>query len=157
MTMNTALILHDIRSAYNVGAIFRTADAIGVNSIYLTGFTPLPVDRFGFFNKQIAKTALGAEQTVHWEHHPNVEALINQLKGKTYTLIGLEIDPRAIDYKTYQPTDNIAVLLGGEVKGIDPVLRALCDVLLALPMKGEKESLNVSVAAGVLLYQLLDR
>lgn len=150
------LILHNIRSALNVGAIFRTAESIGMTRLCLTGYTPLPVDRFGFPDKQIAKTALGSELRVPWVHEQDISLLIARLRSEGCAIIGLEIDPRAIDYKEYIPKGNVAILLGSEVEGVAPELRNEVDVLVSIPMRGEKESLNVSVATGILLYRLFD-
>lgn len=150
------LILHNIRSAYNVGAILRTADAIAIDRVYLTGYTPLPVNKFGLPDKQVAKTALGAEQVISWEHVLEVAILIEQLKRQGVFVVGLELDSSSVDYKTNIPKQDIAILLGEEVGGIHPELRVQCDLLVQIPMHGVKESLNVSVAAGILLYRLFD-
>jgi tRNA G18 (ribose-2'-O)-methylase SpoU len=150
------LILHNIRSAYNVGAILRTADAIAIDRVYLTGYTPLPVNKFGLPDKQVAKTALGAEQVISWEHVLEVAILIEQLKRQGVCVVGLELDSSSVDYKTNIPKQDIAILLGEEVGGIHPELRVQCDLLVQIPMHGVKESLNVSVAAGILLYRLFD-
>ncbi len=162
-----ALILHDIRSAHNVGAIFRTADAAGVAKIYLTGYTSAPVGRFGRINKQIAKTALGAEQNILWEKRDNIFDLIYHLKPNT-CLVALEQSPDSVDYKTLRshptsdvkdaPTSDVSivVILGNEVSGLDPEILKQCDIIAEIPMRGKKESLNVAVAAGIFLFRLLD-
>ena len=151
------VILHNIRSAQNVGAIFRTADAVGVTKIYLTGYTPQPLDRFLRPDPKIAKTALGAEKTIPWEHHKDVAVLCGKLNKEAFTIVGVEQDKRAVDYKSYVPTGDTALLMGNEVLGISPALRKRCDVLVEIPMRGKKESLNVSVAFGIVVYRLLDR
>jgi len=155
--MNTELtiILHNIRSTYNVGAIFRTADAVGVSHVYLSGYTPLPVDQFNRPRKDIAKTALGAELSVPWTTSKSVSSLIARLKKDGYTIVGLEQDERSVDYRKVPRKEKIALLVGNEVRGISPQLRKKCDVLMEIPMRGEKESLNVSVATGIALYGLV--
>jgi tRNA G18 (ribose-2'-O)-methylase SpoU len=149
-----ALLLPDIRSEYNVGAIFRTADGAGVARIYCAGYTPLPIDRFGRPSKTIAKTALGAERVVPWEHVPDALALVEQLSREGWAIVALEEDARAIPYTGYRPDRPTLLILGNEVDGVPQTLRDRCDVILEIPMRGEKESLNVSVAAGVALYHL---
>ncbi len=149
-----AVLLHNIRSAHNVGSIFRTADAAGVTRIYLSGYTPIPVDRFGRPQKDIAKTALGAETSLAWEYHKTPSKVLKQLKAAGWEVVGIEQDARARDYRTFAPTRSTLCILGNEVKGISKTLRDQCDVLLEIPMYGTKESLNVSVAAGIVLFAL---
>jgi tRNA G18 (ribose-2'-O)-methylase SpoU len=151
------LILHNIRSAHNVGAIFRTADAIGVAKIYLTGYTPAPLDRFGSPRKDIAKSALGAEKVVPWEQSASPSMLVKKLKKEKVFVAGLEQSARSQDYKKFRAPGRIALILGNEVLGISKPLQALCDALVEIPMRGGKESLNVSVAAGIALFRLFDR
>jgi tRNA G18 (ribose-2'-O)-methylase SpoU len=152
------VVLHNIRSAHNVGSIFRTADAIGVSRVYLTGYTPLPVDRFGFPVKEIAKTALGAERHIPWEHHARASALLKRLSEDGNEIIGVEQDARAVDYRFYLPQRRkVVVVVGNEVRGLSPSLRARCDTLIEIPMRGKKESLNVSVAFGIAMFRMFDR
>jgi tRNA G18 (ribose-2'-O)-methylase SpoU len=148
------LLLHNIRSAHNVGSIFRTADAAGVSRILLSGYTPRPVDRYGRSNKDIAKTALGAELSVPWEYRATPQRFIKEARAEGARIIGIEQDARAQDYRTYRHDASALVLLGNEVRGLSPALRDACDVLLEIPMCGSKESLNVSVAAGIALFAL---
>ena len=150
------LILHNIRSVYNVGAIFRTADACGVSKIYLTGYTPTPLDRFGLPRKDLHKAALGAEQSVPWEQENQVAKVIKSLKLKEFKIIALEQSPRSIDYKKFQLTQNSVLVIGNEVRGVSKSLLEKCDEILEIPMRGKKESLNVSVATGILLARILD-
>lgn len=150
------VLLHNIRSAHNVGAIFRTADALGVSRIYLSGYTPSPVDRFGRPVKEIAKTALGAEQTIHWEYAKSPAKFLRTLKRDGFGVVGIEQDKRAIDYKTFKPGKKVLVIVGNEVRGISTGLRQQCDALIEIPMKGRKESLNASVAFGVAAFRILD-
>lgn len=150
------LILNDIRSVHNVGAIFRTADAVGISKIYLTGYTPSPIDRFGRKRSDLAKAALGAEETIEWESFENVSELITKMKVEGYLIVGLEQDEKSIDYKDVELRDKNAILLGNEVLGIPEDLRGECDVLSEIPMVGKKESLNVSVATGVFLFRIFN-
>jgi 23S rRNA (guanosine2251-2'-O)-methyltransferase len=149
------LVLPDIRSAENVGAMFRTADAAGVSKIYLAGYTPCPLDRFGRPRKDIAKAALGAETWIEWEYAKSTSVLINKLKREGYTILGLEQDKNSINYKKYSCPKRCALIVGNEVLGLDKKIKSACDALIEIPMHGKKESLNVSVATGIALYQLL--
>lgn len=151
------VLLHNIRSAHNVGSIFRTADAAGVARIFLSGYTPCPVDRFGRESKEIAKTALGAERSVPWEYRADPQAIIAEARERGLRIVGIEQDARATDYRAYRLAGSALVLVGNEVRGLSPALRSACDDLLEIPMRGSKESLNVSVAAGVALFSLRDR
>lgn len=154
------VIAHNIRSAHNVGAIFRTSEGFGVSKIILSGYTPypqLPSDtRLPHISRklteQIHKTALGAEEIVPFEHQENPN--LNVLRQDGFTVVGLEQDERSVRLPHYQPPEKIALLLGEEVEGISGELRNECDDLIEIPMKGEKESFNVSVAAGIALYAL---
>lgn len=152
------LILNDIRSVENVGAMFRTADAVGVNKIYLTGYTPTPVDRFGRKRKDLAKSALGAEEFVKWEQKKNILPLLTKLKKEKYLIIGIEQDKKSIDYKTLRLRSGRGnvFIVGTEVTGIPKNILKKCDVIAEIPMKGKKESLNVSVACGVALFRILN-
>lgn len=150
----TAVLLHNVRSAHNVGSIFRTADAAGVERIFISGYTPVPVDRFGRVQKKIAKTALGAEKSVPWEHHFPVSRLINDLRNR-YEVVGVEQDSHARDYRTFVVKKPTVFIFGNEVHGLSRALRKKCDTLVEIPMRGTKESLNVSVAAGIILFQAI--
>ena len=150
------LILHDIRSAHNVGAIFRTADAAGIEKIYLTGITPAPLDRFGKPRKDVAKAALGAEKTITWESRKTIAPVFAELKKQGFEIAAIEQSQTAIDYKKYKPSTNVAFVLGNEVTGITAAVLKKCDVILEIPMRGKKESLNVSVTAGIALFRVLN-
>ncbi len=149
------LILPDIRSAINVGAIFRTADAVGIDKIYLTGFTPRPTDKFGRIQKDIAKSALGAELIVKWEYKKSLPVVISKLKQEGFQIIAIEQDDKSIDYRKVKTKNLTAIILGGEVKGLSKNVLDKCDVIAEIPMHGKKESLNVSVACGVALFRML--
>lgn len=155
--IDSILILPDIRSALNVGAIFRTADAVGIDKVYLVGCTPRPTDQFGRIQKDIAKSALGAETWVKWEYKEELIPLIKSLKKKGYEIVALEQNEKSIDYRKYKKSQKIALILGEEVYGIDKKILKNCDKIIEIPMHGKKESLNVSVAAGVALFRIIDR
>lgn len=149
------LLLHNIRSTHNVGSIFRTADAIGVNKIYISGYTPLPIDRFGRNRKDIAKVSLGAEKTIAWEPIEHIEDFIKKIKKQGIEIIGLEQDNRSVDFRKIKTKNRKLIILGEEVSGIEKGILNLCDQIVEIPMFGKKESLNVSVATGIVLYNLI--
>lgn len=154
------LLAHNIRSTHNVGAFFRTADGLGISKIILSGYTPYPTidgdTRLPHFadklTRQIHKTALGAETTVPFERRDDPP--LDELKSQGYRIVGLEQDDRSIMLPEYHPPEKIALLLGNEIDGIYPELRDQCDDLIEIPMQGQKESFNVSVATGMALYAL---
>lgn len=152
------VILHNIRSVENVGAMFRTADAAGINKIYLTGYTPAPLDRFGRKREDLAKSALGAEEFVPWEQKKNVFPLLAKLKQEKYLIIGIEQAKNSVDYKTLQLRrgQGNVFIVGAEVTGIPKNILEKCDIIAEIPMKGKKESLNVSVALGIALFRILN-
>lgn len=150
------VIIHNIRSTYNVGSMFRTADTAGVSKIYLTGYTPSPVDRFGRYRRDIAKTALGAEKSVQWEHYKEIGKAIKNIKKEGFYIIALEQVSQAIDYKKIKPKQKTALVVGNEVRGLSRVVLDKCDVVVEIPMHGQKESLNVSVALGIALFRILN-
>lgn len=154
MQKQIAVLLHNIRSAHNVGSIFRTSDAAGVSRVYLSGYTPRPVDTFGRPQKDIAKTALGAEQHIPWEYAKSPVTFLSRLKKEGWAVVGIEQDARAHDYRTFHIARPTVFLFGNEVRGLSQSLRRECDMLLEIPMYGKKESLNVSVAAGIALFAL---
>lgn len=150
------LALNNIRSTHNVGSIFRTSDAVGVENIYLCGVTPTPIDRFGRHRKDIAKVALGAEKTIVWEYCKDIRDLIDIKKKQGFDIFALEQNEKSIDYRQVKVKKNTLIILGEETKGIEKEILDKCDKVLEIPMRGNKESLNVSVATGVLLYSLFN-
>lgn len=156
------LILNDIRSVENVGAMFRTADAGGIDKIYLCGITPAPVDRFGRKRKDLAKSALGAEEYVPWEQAEKILSLIKKLKKDGFQIIAIEQDEKSVDYKKVKKLGKNArhigqaFIVGTEVTGIPKNILKECDIIAEIPMQGKKESLNVSVSLGVALFRILD-
>jgi tRNA G18 (ribose-2'-O)-methylase SpoU len=145
------VILHNIRSKYNVGAIFRTADAARVTKIFLTGYTPSPVDRFGRVDSEIKKTSLGAVATVPFEYVSDVETVLMSLKQQGVEIVAVEIAPGSISLYDYKPAEYVAYIFGNEVEGVPSDILDRVDTVLEIPMGGMKESLNVSVTAGVVL------
>lgn len=154
------LIAHNIRSTHNVGAIFRTAEGFGVRKIILSGYTPYPAiendPRLPHIaqklTQQIHKTALDAETLVPFEYQESPD--LSALSAAGYRIIGLEQDERSVMLADYQPPEKVALLLGEEVNGLTDDLRTACDDLIEIPMYGQKESFNVSVATGIALYGL---
>jgi tRNA G18 (ribose-2'-O)-methylase SpoU len=155
--MQAILVLHDIRSAQNVGSLFRTADAAGISKIYLSSITPGPVDRFGRPRADVAKTALGAQLTVPFEQYGDIEEIIQKYKSRGFTIVAIEQAENSVDYKTIQPTEHMVFILGNEVEGVPSTILALCDYVAEIPMGGKKESLNVSVAGGIALFRMLGK
>lgn len=142
------LVAVDIRSLFNVGALFRSCDAFGVAKLYLCGYTGTPP------RAEITKTALGAERTVPWEYHRQTLRLLKRLKADGVPIVALEQTRRSIPLPRYRPRFPLALVVGNEVTGVSPATRRLADDVVAIPMHGAKESLNVAVAAGVALYAL---
>lgn len=164
---NIYLILNDIRSAHNVGSMFRTADTAGVKRIFLTGYTARPTDRFNRPVKEIAKTALGAEKSIPWEYEGDALKIIQKLKNENVEIVALEQSLKAVDYKKVKIKKDTAFVVGNEVTGIPEEIIKSVDIVAEIPMQGKlarnrssddigKESLNVSVALGVALFRILD-
>ena len=153
--INHTLILPNIRSAVNVGSIFRTADAVGIDKIYLTGYTPRPTDKFGRVQKDIAKSALGAERWIPWVYVESLDKLITELKKQNFQIIAIEQDKKSTDYREIKTKKKTAIILGSEVEGLGKKTLEKCDLIAEIPMHGKKESLNVSVACGVALFRIL--
>ena len=149
------VLLHDIRSVHNVGSMWRTANAAGVTKIFLSGYTPSPVDRFGVERKDFAKVALNSQKTVAWESVENPASLIKKLKREGFYVVAIEQAKNSVDYKKVKIKKPVLFLVGNEVEGIPQKLLNLADVVAEIPMKGDKESLNVSVAFGIALFRML--
>ncbi|MFA5994425.1 MAG: TrmH family RNA methyltransferase [Parcubacteria group bacterium] len=155
------IIAHNIRSAHNVGAIFRTADGAGVARIYLTGYTPEPAaqgkteEEKTKAEKMLGKTALGAETSVPWERMNNLDELLLSLKKQGVRVVALEKTASSISMHTLALHFPMALILGNEVEGVNEDVLARCDAVMDIPMRGTKESLNVSVAAGIAMYKIL--
>ncbi len=145
------LLLDNLRSVFNVGSIFRTADGVGAAHLHLCGITPTPA------HPRLAKTALGAEKRMPWSHANNGLERVQTLKEQKIMLIGLEagLGSRSLFTVEKPATDvPIALVVGNERAGVDPAILAACDLRVSLPMLGQKVSLNVAVACGIALYQL---
>lgn len=150
------LVLDNIRSVENTGSIFRTAECLGVSKIYLIGTTPTPLDRFDRKRSDFAKVALGAEEMVEWEYGQNIQEVIEELKEQEFKIFALEQDPRAQKIEAIsQQLEPFALIVGNEVEGVSRVALDMADEIVEIKMKGQKESLNVSVATGIALYSLL--
>jgi 23S rRNA (guanosine2251-2'-O)-methyltransferase len=157
------LIAHNLRSTHNVGSLLRTAEGLGVDRVWLTGYTPYPLQasdvRMPYIaqklHAQIHKTALGAEELVSWQQSSELFTVLTQLKSEGYTLAALEQHPKSIKLSDYKPPNKIALIVGREVEGIEPEVLAQCDVIIEIPMKGQKESFNVVQAAAMALYSFI--
>ncbi|MEQ9310543.1 MAG: TrmH family RNA methyltransferase [Balneolaceae bacterium] len=147
------VILHNIRSLHNVGSLFRTSDAFGISELILSGYTPHPP------RPEINKTAIGAEEFVLWNASNNVEKMCSSLKDDGYILIGLEQTDQSIQLPNFDANaySKICLIMGNEVTGIDEDIIPYIDSFVSIPQYGQKHSLNVSVAAGVMLYALLEK
>lgn len=142
------LILPNIRSGHNVGAIFRTADGAGVDKLYITGYTPCPP------HTQIDKVSLGAEKWMLWEYRKQTGRLLKELKQMGYNIVALEQTKTSRNIFKWQPKFPIALVLGNEKTGVSKALLKYCDESIEIPMMGKKNSLNVSVATGIAMYQI---
>jgi len=158
MSHKLFLVLHDIRSAHNVGAMFRTADGAGVSKIFLSGYTQEPADPGKRWmtdaEKSLAKTALGAEYSVSWERVSDIGGLFSRLRAEGVAIVSLETGEGSVDYRSFIPEGSVALVVGNETEGVDGDIVRESDVVLEIPMRGAKESLNVSVAAGIALFSL---
>jgi len=144
-----AVLLDNVRSMYNVGSFFRTVDAAAAEALFLTGITAYPP------KSGIRKTALGAEETVCWEHALEPDPLLNRLRLQGYQIAAVETTPHAVDLFDWNPAFPVCIVFGHEVDGIRPEVSAKCDVHIRIPMLGRKHSLNVATAGGVVLFELL--
>lgn len=144
------VICDNIRSLENIGSIFRTADALGVKKIFLCGISGQPP------NHKISKTALGAEKAIPFEYYKQTWRLIDKLKNNKIQVVALEQSKKAIDYRKLKPKFPLALIVGNEVEGISKKILDKSDKIIFLPMMGQKESLNVSVAFGVAGYQIMN-
>lgn len=156
------LVAHNLRSVHNVGSLLRTADGIGVSKVFLTGYTPYPVkpkdDRLPHLanklTRQIQKTALGAESSQAWDHHEDIYDILKQLRQGGFVIAALEQSDNSVPLLSYKPAEKIAIIVGREVEGIEPDVLKEVDVIIEIPMLGQKESFNVVQAAAMALYHL---
>ena len=154
------LIAHNLRSTHNVGALLRTAEGLGIEQVYLSGHTPYPIqpqdERLPHLaakiDRQIKKTALGTEKSLGI-HAKNIDKLIEKLRTEGFVIAALEQAPNSINLISYKTPRHLAIIVGREVEGLESEVIDKCDLVLEIPMKGKKESFNVSVAAAIALYQ----
>lgn len=144
------LIAHNIRSLHNVGSIFRTCDGAGVSKLYLTGYTGFPP------RKEIKKTALGADETVPWEQSWEIEPVLDKLSESGFDILAVEQNTQSISYTDYPLSHKLALIVGNEVEGLEPEVLERSDICLHVPMYGQKNSLNVAVCTGIMLYGVQD-
>jgi len=149
VTLPVSVVLDNVRSLYNVGAFFRTADAAAIQALYLCGITGRPP------KKAITKTALGAEETVRWEHTWDAVQLVSDLRVGGHEIAAVETSLRAVDLFDWRPRFPVCLLFGHEVDGLRPELENLADTHVRIPMLGAKHSLNVATAGGIVIYELL--
>lgn len=147
------VVLDNVRSCHNIGSVFRTADALLVEKICLCGITSTPPD------KEIRKTALGAENTVLWQYYPSTLDAIRELRGLGYTVAAIEQVEASVDLATYQPPPgaSLALVFGNEVKGVQQEVVDECDLAIEIPQFGTKHSFNISVSAGIVLWDLFNK
>ena len=145
---NIYLIVENVRSLFNVGSFFRCADVFGISKIYLCGYTGTPP------RKEISKVALGAEEIIDWEHKRSALRLVKRLQQSGVLVVALETGAKAVRLDDFKPRYPLAVVVGNEVEGVSAEILKAVDKIVTIPMVGKKESLNVSVAAGVAMYAL---
>ena len=157
MPKTCILILDNLRSVENTASIFRTAEGLGVKKIYLIGTTPAPMDRFNRKRKDFSKVALGAEEFISWEVSKSISSVIEELKEQNFKIVALEQHSKANKLGSYKANKlgRFALIVGSEVDGVSRIILDICDEIVEIPMRGKKESLNVSVSTGIALYTLL--
>jgi 23S rRNA (guanosine2251-2'-O)-methyltransferase len=151
--ISIVIILDNVRSMHNVGSIFRTADAFLIQSLMLCGYTPRPPHR------DIHKTALGATETVTWEYHPSILDVLKQLKAEGFSIYAVEqaVGSVLLQELDIKRDDKIALIFGNEVEGVQDEVISICDKCIEIPQSGMKHSLNISVAAGITIWELYKR
>jgi len=148
------VFLNNIRSAHNVGAIFRTADGAGVERVYLAGYTPTPIDRFARPQPEIAKTSLGACETVAWQYVSGGEevATLQALQAEGFTIVAIEQASQSISLYDFSVPERVVYVFGNEVSGVATDILQIADRVVEIPMHGTKESLNVATTVGIVLF-----
>ena len=162
MPRSVVIIAHNIRSAHNVGSILRTAAGLGIDHVYLTGYSPFPLNKEDTrlphlakkIDKQIDKTALGAARQVPWSSGPDIGIILSKLKNDRYLLAALENSVSATDLRKYKAPKKLALILGSEVEGVDQQLLDAASVHLKIAMAKKNQSFNVSVAAAIAMFYL---
>jgi 23S rRNA (guanosine2251-2'-O)-methyltransferase len=160
--LDIVVIAHNLRSSHNVGSLLRTAEGLGVKKVILSGYTPYPRtsndERLPHISakltSQIAKTSLGAENSLHIEHSDNIDEVLMHLKSQNYTILALEQNDKSTTLPKFHSKSNIALIVGREVEGIEPEILNICDEIIEIPMFGRKESFNVVQAAAMALYHI---
>lgn len=142
------LVAHNVRSLWNVGAFFRSADAFAIERVYLSGYTGCPP------RKEISKTAIGADAWIEWEHVEDPLMLLAQLRSDGWQIVALETGKKSIPLSSFEPQERVCIIVGHELSGIPQHIQAVCDSVVTIPMLGKKESLNVAVAASIALFYL---
>lgn len=152
------VVIHEVRSVGNVASLFRTAEGAGVSHMYLAGITPAPLDRFGRLRKDFSKVSLGSEKIIPYDSVADIEPTLGELKKEGFCVVGLEQGERSVDYRTFEVGEKrkLALVVGNEVLGLPQNILNLCDSVIDIPMRGRKESLNVTVATGIALYKLTE-
>jgi 23S rRNA (guanosine2251-2'-O)-methyltransferase len=149
------VVLDNVRSIFNTGSIFRTADALGAEKIYLCGLTPSPLDKLGRVRPKFIKTSLGSERSVPFEKQTSTIRTLSKLKKDGYKILAIELDSKSIPYYKFRPKNEKYVLVvGHEVRGLSQAVLKKADKILEIPMAGMKESLNVAIAFSVVVYEL---
>lgn len=149
------LILENLRSVENTASIFRTAEGLGASKVILVGTTPTPLDRFGRRRQDFAKISLGSEDMIGWSYEKEITSAITNLKEQEFKILALEQDLKAVKLGTYKAPKLFALIIGNEVEGVSRGALDICDEIIEIPMRGKKESLNVSVSTGIALYALM--
>lgn len=145
------VILDNIRSLNNIGSVFRSSDAFAIEKIYLCGYTATPPHR------EIRKTAIGATESVNWEHQENVLEVIKDLKNKSYEVYAIEQTENSIGLQDFTPKGKTAIIMGNEVDGVQQEAIDLCDGVIEIPQEGTKHSLNISVSCGIVLWDIYQK
>ena len=148
------MILENLRSVENTASIFRTAEGLGVSKIILVGTTPAPLDRFGRNRTDFTKVSLGSEEMIPWEYKKEIMETLSGLKKKDFQIVSLELTHESIDIKDFKPNPKFALVVGNEVDGVSKASLEASDAMVEIPMRGKKESLNVSVSTGIALFVL---
>lgn len=160
MQRSIVVIAHNLRSCHNVGSLLRTAEGLGAQHVYLTGYTPYPLSRHdqrlphiaAKTDQQIQKTALGAQQSVSWSQYDDVFKCIEMLKNTGHTVAALEQTEQSINIANWTCPSKLALVVGRETEGVEPEILLACDYALEIPMQGSKESFNVVQAAAMALF-----
>jgi len=158
------LVAHDIRSAYNIGSLMRTAEGLGINKMIISGYSPYPLLKNDSrlphlakkINNRIRKTSLGAEASLSWQYQKDINQVIAKLKEQGYFVAALEQSAKSINLASYRSKSKTALIVGNEISGVSKAILDQCDEILEIPMAGKKESFNVAAASAIALYHLIN-